>query len=131
MRVQIIASPYGSFNIKLPVVVEATEENGLYMVHSSELVRVGGDLTDGGFEYAFLTDEVVTDETPPVEQPCDITNKCCNQFGERDEMQAIINSLQADVIARGARIAELENALQQAVNERNEAWFKLEELRDA
>lgn len=52
-------------------------------------------------------------ERLPDEQPtkCDITNKCCNQFGERDEMQAIINSLQADVIARGARIKTLEDAL--------------------
>ncbi len=41
----------------------------------------------------------------------DITNKCCNQFGERDEIQTIINSLQADVIARGARIEELEDLL--------------------
>ena len=42
--------------------------------------------------------------------PC-IRNMCCNQFGERDEMQRIINSLQADVIARGARIKMLEDAL--------------------
>lgn len=37
-----------------------------------------------------------------------IANKCCNQFGERDEIQTIINSLQADVVARGNRITELE-----------------------
>ena len=49
--------------------------------------------------------------TTPVEQtetPC-IRDMCCNQFGERDEMQRIINSLQADVIARGARIKALED----------------------
>lgn len=40
-----------------------------------------------------------------------ITDKCCNQFGERDEIQTIINSLQADVVARGNRITELERAL--------------------
>lgn len=41
----------------------------------------------------------------------DIANKCCNQFGERDEIQTIINSLQADVVARGNRITELEDLL--------------------
>ena len=63
----------------------------------------------------------------PNETPC-IRDMCCNQFGERDEMQSIINSLQADVIARGARIADLERELQQAVNERNDAWFEVERL---
>ena len=47
----------------------------------------------------------------PNKTPC-IRDMCCNQFGERDEMQRIINSLQADVIARGARIAVLERELQ-------------------
>jgi tRNA U34 2-thiouridine synthase MnmA/TrmU len=44
----------------------------------------------------------------PNGTPC-IRDMCCNQFGERDEMQHIINSLQADVIARGARIKMLED----------------------
>ena len=49
--------------------------------------------------------------------PC-IRNMCCNQFGERDEMQRIINSLQADVIARGARIADLECEVERLENQR-------------
>ena len=44
----------------------------------------------------------------PNETPC-IREMCCNQFGERDEIQRIIDSLQADVMARGARIKMLEN----------------------
>lgn len=37
----------------------------------------------------------------------DITNKCCNQFGERDEIQAIIDKLHADVAERDERIIKL------------------------
>lgn len=47
----------------------------------------------------------------PNETLC-IRDMCCNQFGERDEMQSIINSLQADVIARGARITDLEREVE-------------------
>ena len=60
------------------------------------------------------------------EAPCDITNKCCNQFGERDEMQRIINSLQTDVIARGARIKILEDAIEEMEGEMTEAVFILQ-----
>lgn len=59
----------------------------------------------------------------------DITNKCCNQFGERDEMQKIINSLQADVIARGARIADLEKQCDELYNLAIEAGVCAEYLR--
>ena len=75
----------------------------------SQLIECGMSLTDMvifGFKHHFRA-------PTPVEQtetPC-IRDMCCNQFGERDEMQSIINSLQADVIARGARIKMLEDAL--------------------
>ena len=44
----------------------------------------------------------------PNETPC-IREMCCNQFGERDEIQRIIDSLQADVVSRDERIKTLEN----------------------
>ncbi len=45
---------------------------------------------------------------PEPVRPCDVTNKCCNQFGERDEIQAIIDKLSADVAERDERIKVLE-----------------------
>ena len=110
MRVRITKTVY-SFDLTLPVEVTCEYISGLYMVSSSELVRVGGNLPDDGFKYAFVESEVVEVQPVLVEQtetPC-IRDMCCNQFGERDEMQNIINSLQADVIARGARIKMLED----------------------
>ena len=53
----------------------------------------------------------------PNGTPC-IRDMCCNQFGERDEMQSIINSLQADVIARGARITDLECEVERLESQR-------------
>ena len=44
-------------------------------------------------------------------KPC-IRNMCCNQFGERDEIQRIIDSLQADVVARDERIKTLEEEVE-------------------
>ncbi len=49
--------------------------------------------------------------TEPTNTPCDVTNKCCNQFGERDEIQAIIDKLRADVAERDERIKELQRRL--------------------
>lgn len=43
----------------------------------------------------------------------DIINKCCNQFGERDEIQAIIDKLRADVAERDERIIKLEQELKE------------------
>ena len=37
-----------------------------------------------------------------------IREMCCNQFGERDEIQRIIDSLKADVAQRDERIKTLE-----------------------
>ena len=42
-----------------------------------------------------------------MSKPC-IREMCCNQFGERDEIQRIIDSLQADVAQRDERIKTLE-----------------------
>ena len=109
MRVKLLNDGgYGDAdNVKFPVEVEVSIYCGDGVdVSGDELVRVGFEFVPSGG--LFFTDE----EIERLPEQCDITNKCCNQFGERDEMQAIINSLQADVIARGARIAELERVLQ-------------------
>ena len=82
---------------------------------------------DGRYEkdYDPLSHYLVCDviehvETPrSIETPC-IRDMCCNQFGERDEMQSIINSLQADVIARGARITDLEREVERLQQARKE-----------
>lgn len=42
------------------------------------------------------------------DKPC-IRDKCCNQFGERGEIQAIIDKLRADVVQRDERIKVLED----------------------
>lgn len=46
-----------------------------------------------------------------MSKPC-IREMCCNQFGERDEIQRIIDSLQADVVARDERIKTLEEEVE-------------------
>lgn len=102
-------------NVKFPVEVEVSEckdAEGVDVTFS-ELIRVGFDL-DPDNDTLFFTDEEI-ERLPEPEKGvtvCSITDKCCNQFGERDEIQTIINSLQADVVARGNRITELERALQ-------------------
>lgn len=63
----------------------------------------------------------------PNGAPC-IRDMCCNQFGERDEMQRIINSLHADVIARGARITDLENELANTKEDLAAANMKLDDM---
>ena len=49
-----------------------------------------------------------------------IREMCCNQFGERDEIQRIIDSLQADVAQRDERIKTLEE-------ERDELQWRLDD----
>lgn len=56
----------------------------------------------------------------------DITNKCCNQFGERDEIQAIIDKLRADVAQRDERIRVLEREVEKMEDEMTEAVFILQ-----
>ena len=46
-----------------------------------------------------------------MSKPC-VREMCCNQFGERDEIQRIIDSLQADVVARDERIKTLEEEVE-------------------
>lgn len=46
-----------------------------------------------------------------MSKPC-IREMCCNQFGERDEIQRIIDSLQADVAQRDERIKTLEDEVE-------------------
>lgn len=106
-------------------VFNATKHSkGVVKIPSSELVVAGASESCRRLDswvFSISECEIVDDITPTqtdmeyiaeVEASHDITNKCCNQFGERDEMQQIINSLQADVIARGARIAELEREVE-------------------
>ena len=99
-------------NVNFPVEVEALSltDGGYFKISKNELHRVGFRDFDTMPEWSFENGTEAVEVTI-TDTHCDITNKCCNQFGERDEMQAIINSLQADVIARGARIAELEDLL--------------------
>lgn len=116
MKVKLLND--GSFSesaegVKFPVEVEAFEASDtLIGVERDELKRVGFKKFKPAVGYFFEGDEA--ERLPEPEKGvtvCSITDKCCNQFGERDEIQTIINSLQADVVARGNRITELERAL--------------------
>jgi len=98
-------------NVTYPAEVEALQCDGGVDVKVSELKKVGFNfygLDDTEDLYFYDWEIEVIKQTNGT--PC-IRDMCCNQFGERDEMQSIINSLQADVIARGARIKTLEDAL--------------------
>lgn len=115
-------------NVKFPVEVEASEckdAEGVDVTFS-ELIRVGFDLEPDDDTLYFTDDEIerLPDTTwhfatgdkdvlnsEASERHYCISERCCNQFGERDEIQTIINSLQADVVARGNRITELEDLL--------------------
>ena len=104
--------------VKFPVEVEALSlNNGYFKIHKDELHRVGFVGFDNHEEWGFgkLYEAVLVEQ--PNETPC-IRDMCCNQFGERDEMQRIINSLQADVIARGARITDLEREVERLESQR-------------
>lgn len=110
----------GADNVEFPVEVEALRltSNGFFKISNNELHRVGfvGFNNQSEWYFAEGIEAVLAPEEPapaeqPNETPC-IRDMCCNQFGERDEMQRIINSLQADVIARGARIADLEREVE-------------------
>lgn len=103
-------------DVKFPVEVEALRltGDGFFLISRDELHRVGFVGFDGQKEWYFGDggEAVLADSKPePVDTPCDITNKCCNQFGERDEIQAIIDKLHADVAERDERIKVLEQAL--------------------
>lgn len=111
-------------------------QSGFFKIHSGELHRVGFVGFDHQTEWYFKegSEAVLAGQKPePVEQldtstatnfmmstgDKDMLNveaserrycvrdKCCNQFGERDEIQAIIDALQADVKARDERIKVL------------------------
>lgn len=134
-------------NVKFPVEVEALRrtDGGFFKIHKDELHRVGFVNFDTQHEWFFqeykeavLLEKYKQDTVSPPEQlglgpkcgptTCtDISHKCCNQFGERDEIQTIINSLQADVVARGNRIAELERALRTTNDELHGAINKINE----
>lgn len=54
-----------------------------------------------------------------MSKPC-VREMCCNQFGERDEIQRIIDSLQADVAQRDERIKTLEQEVKRLQQARKE-----------
>jgi len=119
-------------NVTFPVEVEALRRTdaGIFKIHKDELHRVGfvdfnsrdewpfhdGDeaerLPDTTWHFTTGDKDILNSETSERRYCISVRDKCCNQFGERDEIQTIINSLQADVVARGNRITELERALQ-------------------
>lgn len=111
-------------DVNFPVEVEALRltGGGFFLISRDELHRVGFVDFDGQKEWFFHdgNEAILADSKPETVQPCDITNKCCNQFGERDEIQAIIDKLHADVAQRDDRI----KALKQEVNELhdNNGW---------
>lgn len=120
MRVKILNHDIYEFNnnTSFPIEVEARLEScGGYSVRGSELHANSPDEFDNDecmyyfekFNVREIKDNM--NETGVNDTHC-VRDKCCNQFGERDEIQTIINSLQADVVARGNRITELERALQ-------------------
>lgn len=107
-------------NVKFPVEVEGSP----YYNNVGDLCGVDvkeSVLIDKGFKlcdyndtlfFSFNKGEAV--QVTPTEQTDttfmrDITNKCCNQFGERDEIQAIIDKLRADVAQRDERIKVLDS----------------------
>lgn len=104
-------------NVKFPAEVEALclTGGGHFKISKDELHRVGFVDFNSRNEWFFAEGSeavLAPEELAPVEKPNEtqcIRDMCCNQFGERDEMQRIINSLHADVIARGARIKMLED----------------------
>ena len=107
-------------NVKFPVEVEALRltGGGFFLISRDELHRAGFVDFDGEKEWFFHygNEAVLADSKPePVEpvQPCDVTNKCCNQFGERDEIQAIIDKLRADVEQRDERIVKLKQEVKE------------------
>lgn len=102
-------------NVDFPVEVEALHfpDDNYFKISGDELRRVGfvgqGWIFHDGDEAILVHSESVS--TEQTDTPCDVTNKCCNQFGERDEIQAIIDKLRADVAERDERIKVLEQAL--------------------
>lgn len=100
-------------NVEFPVVVEGEQYISGFNIEIGELVKVGFVFPETFQPWETLhfingTEAEQSSLSDSTDAPC-IREMCCNQFGERDEMQSIINSLQADVIARDARIADLES----------------------
>ena len=116
MRVLLLNDGYfgDAENVKFPVEVEALSltDGGHFKISKDELHRVGFVNFNFQSEWLFADgDEAVL--VTPAEQtdtPC-VRDKCCNQFGERDEIQAIIDKLRADVADRDERIKELQQRL--------------------
>ena len=118
-------------NVEFPVEVEALRltDGGHFKISKDELHRVGFVGFNSKSEWLFVegSEAVLAPAEQPNGTPC-IRDMCCNQFGERDEMQSIINSLQADVIARGARITDLENELANTKEDLAAANMKLDDM---
>lgn len=95
-------------NVKFPVEVEALRltDNSYFKISKDELHRVGFTDMGGRNNWPFEegSEAVLMSQ---ISTSC-IREMCCNQFGERDEIQRIIDSLQADVVVRDERIKTLE-----------------------
>lgn len=130
MKVQITSKPYSFLEyVDLNTVFNVTNhENGMLLISADQLINAGApEWIMNEDEWLFTLDEIervtrvthhfatgdkdVLNSEASERRYC-ISERCCNQFGERDEIQTIINSLQADVVARGNRITELERVLQ-------------------
>lgn len=100
-------------NVKFPVEVKALRltDGGYFKISKDELHLVGFVNFNSQAEWYFEDgkEAVLVTPTEQTDTPCDITNKCCNQFGERDEIQAIIDKLREDVARRDERIKALGN----------------------
>ena len=104
-------------SVKFPVEVAALclTGGGYFKISNDELHRVGFVDFDGEEEWFFHNgkEAVLVTPTEQTDTPCDVTNKCCNQFGERDEIQAIIDKLRADVAERDERIVKLKQEVKE------------------
>ena len=142
MRVQITNPRCYSFlkDVNLDLIFNAVNEGDVVTIKAEQLVAAGateqilldcewhfpiGDVkvigTQPDATHHFATGEKDVLNSEASERRYCISERCCNQFGERDEIQTIINSLQADVVARGNRITELERALRTTNDELHKA----------
>lgn len=121
VKIQITNARCYSFlsDVNLDLIFDAVHEGDFVTIKAEQLVAAGAsEQILLSCDWHFPIDDVKVIGEKDILNPeaserryC-ISERCCNQFGERDEIQTIINSLQADVVARGNRVTELERALQ-------------------
>jgi len=131
MKVQLKnLGPYNSYtfldnvNFNYNIIFDVIRKGEGYVQILAEHLQSAGAKPTLAYEWSFSDDEYIVIEVDDT--PCDIINKCCNQFGERDEIQAIIDKLRADVEQRDERIKTLEGAVEEMEDEMTEAVFILQ-----